>query len=171
MLLQLPLLQLLLLLLSVKVELVLTSSNMSSCLSRAERYISLVYKCRAKRKPGWSRPAGVGGEVLVEANVSLSETAFATLYAHCTCKWPPKGGGTTGYKWGLLVCDSSAQRIFKASQKWELVHMNAKWISQYQWGIFNSKSVININFYLCYQLAPAIRFSYYQFQYSSFSFN
>lgn len=31
-------------------------------------------------------------DVLLEANVSLSVTAFTTLYAHCTRKWPPKGG-------------------------------------------------------------------------------
>lgn len=27
----------------------------------------------------------------MEANVSLSVTAFTTLYAHYTHKWPPKG--------------------------------------------------------------------------------
>lgn len=75
--------------------------------SRAARYISLAYKCLLKRKPyqregplmrevgkaTWGRGRGGQGrvDVLLEANVSLSVTAFTTLYAHCTRKWPPKG--------------------------------------------------------------------------------
>lgn len=71
--------------------------------SRAARYISLAYKCLLKRKPYQrevplmrevgkaTRDGERGVDVLLEANVSLSVTAFTTLYAHCTRKWPPKG--------------------------------------------------------------------------------